>query len=101
MPPLAPVAPGPRPVNAGLALRILGIAGTIRELVAGNAALAEIADGLLQTRRVLLDRLETYDRKVLKIVRNDAVCQQIMASPGVGPVVAQPARLFPKTAPTP
>ena len=60
----------------------------IRELVAGNAALVEAADGLLQIRRVLLDRLETYDRKVLEIVTTDAVCRRLMTAPGVGPIVA-------------
>ena len=60
----------------------------IRELVAGSSALAEIADGLLTVRRVLLDRLEAYDRKVLEIVRNDAVCHRLMTVPGVGPIVA-------------
>ena len=60
----------------------------IHELVAGNTALAEVADGLLQIRRVLLDRLEVYDRKVLEIVRNDAVCRRLMTTPGVGPIVA-------------
>ena len=60
----------------------------IRELVAGSPALAEVADGLLQIRRLLLDRLEVYDRKVLEIVRNDAVCRRLMTTPGVGPIVA-------------
>ncbi len=39
-------------------------------------------------RRVLLDRLEVYDRKVLEIVRNDAVCRRLMTTLGVSPVVA-------------
>ena len=60
----------------------------IRELVAGSPALAEVADGLLTVRRVLLDRLKGYDRKVLEIVRNDAVCRRLMTAPGIGPIVA-------------
>ena len=60
----------------------------IRELVSGNVALVEVADELLQIRRVLLDRLEAYDRKVLEIVRADAVCRRLMTAPGVGPIIA-------------
>ena len=43
---------------------------------------------LVQYHRVLLDHLEVYDRKVLEIVRNDAVCRRLMTTPGVSRVVA-------------
>ena len=35
-----------------------------------------------------LDGLETCDRKVLEIVRSDAVCRQLMTAPGLGPIVS-------------
>ena len=48
-----------------------------------------IAQGsLVQYHRVLLDHLEVYDRRVLEIVRNDAVCRRLMTTPGVSRVVA-------------
>ena len=60
----------------------------IREVVAGSLAFAEVADGLLQIRRLLLDRLELYDKRVLETVKKDVVCRRLMTAPGVGPIVA-------------
>lgn len=60
----------------------------IRELVAGLPDLAEIVRPLLSARRILRESFMTLHRKVLSIVREDAVCRRLMTIPGVGPVVS-------------
>src|SRR5213079_2844059 len=43
---------------------------------------------LLIVRRVLREQIVILHRRVLAIVRDDAVCRRLMTVPGVGPVVA-------------
>ena len=63
----------------------------IREVVAGSLAFAEVADGLLQIRRLLLDRLELYDKRVLETGKKDVVCRRLITAPGVGPILSRSA----------
>ena len=60
----------------------------IRELVAGHPMLEPIAEAMLQARSALKAEIATLHRRLLGIVREDAVCQRLMTCPGVGPVVA-------------
>ena len=71
-----------------------GIAGTvkfearIRELVENLPDLAALVEPLLIVRRVLHEQISVLHRRLLAIVRDDAVCRRLMTIPGVGPVVA-------------
>ena len=72
----------------------VGIAGTvkfearIRELVENLPDLAALVEPLLIVRRVLHEQISVLHRRLLAIVRDDAVCRRLMTIPGVGPVVA-------------
>jgi transposase len=72
----------------------VGIAGTvkfearIRELVENLPELAALVEPLLIVRRVLHEQISVLHRRLLAIVRGDAVCRRLMTIPGVGPVVA-------------
>jgi len=72
----------------------VGIAGTvkfearIRELVQNLPDLAALVEPLLIVRRVLHEQISVLHRRLLAIVRDDAVCRRLMTIPGVGPVVA-------------
>ena len=50
--------------------------------------LEPIAKAMLQARSALKAEIATLHRRLLGIVREDAVCQRLMTCPGVGPVVA-------------
>ena len=60
----------------------------IKELVENLPDLAGLIEPLLVVRRVLREQLVILHRRLLAIVRDDEVCQRLMATPGVGPVVA-------------
>jgi transposase len=60
----------------------------IRELVEGVPELAEIIEPLLEARRKLRELFAVLHRKLLTIVRDDAVCRRLMTVPGIGPVVS-------------
>src|SRR5262249_15999799 len=72
----------------------VGIAGTvkfearIRELVENLPDLAALVEPLLIVRRVLHEEISVLHRRLLAIVRDDAVCRRLMTIPGIGPVVA-------------
>src|SRR5215469_742547 len=72
----------------------VGIAGTvkfearIKELVENLPDLAALVEPLLIVRRVLHEQISVLHRRLLAIVRDDAVCRRLMTIPGVGPVVA-------------
>jgi transposase len=72
----------------------VGMAGTvkfearIRELVENLPDLAALVEPLLIVRQVLHDQISVLHRRLLAIVRDDAVCRRLMTIPGVGPVVA-------------
>jgi transposase len=60
----------------------------INELVANLPDLAELVEPMLIARQVLREQFGVLHRRVLAIVRDDAVCRRLMTVPGVGPVVA-------------
>jgi transposase len=60
----------------------------IRELVENLPDLAALVEPLLIVRQVLHDQISVLHRRLLAIVRDDAVCRRLMTIPGVGPVVA-------------
>ena len=56
----------------------------VRELVAGFARLAAIAEPLLSVRRVMRQQLAVLHKMLLDTVRDDPVCRRLMTAPGVG-----------------
>ncbi len=60
----------------------------IKELVENLPDLAVLVEPLLIVRRVLREQFGILHRRLLAIVRDDAVCRRLMTVPGVGPVVA-------------
>jgi transposase len=50
--------------------------------------LVVLVEPLLIVRRVLREQIGILHRRLLAIIRNDAVCRRLMTVPGVGPVVA-------------
>jgi len=62
-------------------------AGRIRELVAGHASLAAIAEALLSVHEVLLRQLNGFEKRVREIARCDARVRLLMSTPGVGAIV--------------
>ncbi len=60
----------------------------IRELVEGLPDLVEIMEPLLASRKQLREAFMALHRRLLVIVRDDAVCRRLMTIPGVGPVVS-------------
>lgn len=60
----------------------------IRELVEGMPELSELMEVLLEARRTLREQFTRLHRKLLSIVRDDAVCRRLMSVPGVGAVTA-------------
>ena len=65
-----------------------GFEPRIRELVAGQATLEQIADAMLAARTALRVEFNKLHRAVLAIVREDVVCRRLMTVPGVGPLTA-------------
>ena len=65
-----------------------GFEARVRELVTGQAMLERIAGAMLSARATLKAEYEKLHKAVLAIVREDAVCRQLMTVPGVGPLVA-------------
>ena len=77
--------------NFGLTVGPVGASkfeARIRELVEGMPELAEIIEPLLEGRRKLRELFALLHRKLLAIVRDDAVCRRLMTIPGIGPVVS-------------
>jgi transposase len=77
--------------NFGLKVGMAGKArfeARIKELVEHVPDLAALVEPLLIVRRVLREQIAVLHRRLLAIVRDDAVCQRLMTVPGVGPVVA-------------
>jgi transposase len=63
-------------------------AARIRELVAGHAMLETVAGAMLTAREALLAEFMRLHRRMLAIVRADAICRRLMTMPGVGALVA-------------
>jgi len=77
--------------NFGLKVGMVGTVkfeARIRELVENLLDLAALVEPLLVVRRVLHEQINVLHRRLLAIVRDDAVCRRLMTIPGVGPVVA-------------
>src|SRR6185436_13226747 len=74
--------------NFGLKVGMVGkvkFEARIKELIENLPDLAVLVEPLLVVRRVLREQI---GRRLLVIVRDDAVCRRLMTVPGVGPVVA-------------
>ena len=63
-------------------------AARVRELVAGHPMLEEVTEAMLRARDSLRAEVNVLHRKVLGIVRADAVCRRLMTVPGVGALTA-------------
>ena len=79
--------------NFGLKVGVVGTVkfeARIKELVESTPDLVVLVEPLLIVRRVLREQIGILHRRLLAIVRNDAVCRRLMTVPGagVGPVVA-------------
>src|SRR6187455_1082487 len=77
--------------NFGLKVGMVGkvrFEARIQELVENAPDLAALVEPLLIVRRVLREQIVILHRRLLAIVREDEVCQRLMTTPGVGPVVA-------------
>src|SRR5262249_11567253 len=76
--------------NFGLKVGMVGkvrFEARIKDLVETHADRAALVEPLLVVRRVLREQIVLH-RRLLAIVRDDEVCQRLMTTPGVGPVVA-------------
>ena len=77
--------------NFGLKVGMVGkvkFEARIRELVESLPDLAVLVEPMLIVRRVLREQIVILHRRLLAIVRDDEVCQSLMTTPGVGPVVS-------------
>jgi len=77
--------------NFGLKVGMVGTVkfeARIKELVENQPDLASLVEPLLIVRRALREQIVILHRRLLAIVRDDAVCRRLMTVPGVGPVVA-------------
>jgi len=77
--------------NFGLKVGMVGKArfeARIQELVENFPDLGVLVEPLLVVRRALREQIVLLHRRLLAIVREDEVCQRLMTTPGVGPVVA-------------
>ncbi|MBO9136927.1 IS110 family transposase (plasmid) [Rhizobium sp. B230/85] len=60
----------------------------ILELVEGHPVLKTVIGAMLQARLALWTEFTKMHREMLKIVRQDRICQRLMTTPGVGALVA-------------
>lgn len=63
-------------------------AARIRELAAGHEMLETVTGAMLTAREGLLAEFMRLHRRMLVIVRADAVCRRLMTAPGVGALVS-------------
>jgi transposase len=63
-------------------------AARVKELVAGHEMLETVTGAMLQAREGLQAEFMRLHRRMLAIVRGDAVCRRLMTAPGVGALVA-------------
>jgi transposase len=63
-------------------------AARIGELIAGHEMLEAVVGAMLQAREGLRAEFVRLHRRMLAIVRGDAVCRRLMTAPGVGALVA-------------
>lgn len=60
----------------------------IRELVAGQPTLETVTGAMLAARTTLEAEFKRLHRALLRVVRDDPICRQLMSVPGVGAIVA-------------
>ncbi|MDB5433512.1 MAG: transposase family protein [Caulobacter sp.] len=65
-----------------------GYAARVRSLLAGDRALAEIIEPILQVRAQIAATFDAVHKKLLVRAKEDPICQRLMTAPGVGPLVA-------------
>src|SRR3954447_25723873 len=63
-------------------------AARVDELVAGHEMLEEVIGAMLRAREGLRAEFARLHRRMLAVVRGDAVCRRLMTVPGVGALVA-------------
>jgi transposase len=63
-------------------------AARVEELAAGHEMLGTVIGAMLQARDGLRAEFVRLHRRMLAIVRDDAVCRRLMTAPGVGALVA-------------
>src|ERR671936_844161 len=63
-------------------------AARVKELIAGHEMLETVIGAMLQARDGLQTEFMRLHRRMLAIVRGDAVCRRLMTVPGVGALVA-------------
>jgi transposase len=63
-------------------------AARVRELAAGHQMLITVTEAMLRARDGLRSEYSGLHRKMLAIVKDDAVCRRLMTVPGVGALVA-------------
>ena len=90
---LLDVESGIRGVLRGFGLKVGSISrgrfeARILELVDGNAMLETVIGSMLTARGALETEFKGLHRALLRIVRDDPVCRQLMSVPGVGAIVA-------------
>lgn len=84
---------GLRGVLRGFGLKVGAVssgrfAARVRELVAAQPMLDEVAEAMLRARDSLRAEVAALHRRVLGIVRADAICRRLMTVPGVGALTA-------------
>jgi transposase len=82
-----------RGILRGFALKVGEVskgrfAARIKELIAGHEMLEAVVGAMLQARDGLQAEFMRLHRRMLTIVRGDAVCRRLMTAPGVGALVA-------------
>jgi transposase len=60
----------------------------VREAISGHPTLPDILEPLLVARSALRYQVAIIDKRVRDAVRQDQVCRRLMATPGIGPIVA-------------
>jgi len=62
--------------------------GRIRELIEGHTVLEAVIGAMLPARLALWSEFTRLHRQMLRLAREDRVCQRLMTTPGVGALVA-------------
>ena len=84
---------GIRGVLRGFGLKVGAVSGgrfaaRVRELVASQPMLEQVAEAMLRARDCLRTEVVGLHRRVLEIVRTDGICRRLMTVPGVFPLTA-------------
>lgn len=65
-----------------------GFEARITELCEGHDTLTQIAQSLLEARRIILAQFNVFERKVMAMAKADTRTQRLMTIPGVGPLTS-------------